>query len=167
MEVCTMSNNKSTQSSQQPPEPKYPTNAVGVTILVIASINFMIFCPTISFPLNIVFSLVSTLFISLFIFPFIKHSYDKQVSNYKYWKNNPQEYQQYLKEQCLEKEEKLQSKTVVYANAATPTIECPYCHSTNTHKLSTISRGTSTLMFGLASGKIGKQWHCDNCNSDF
>ena len=48
-----------------------------------------------------------------------------------------------------------------------PTIECPYCHSTNTHKLSTISRGTSTLMFGLASSKIGKQWHCNKCGSDF
>ena len=47
------------------------------------------------------------------------------------------------------------------------TIECPYCHSTNTHKLSTISRGTSTLMFGLASGKIGKQWHCNKCGSNF
>lgn len=46
-------------------------------------------------------------------------------------------------------------------------IECPYCHSTNTHKLSTISRGTSTLMFGLASSKIGKQWHCNKCGSDF
>lgn len=50
---------------------------------------------------------------------------------------------------------------------ATPTIECPYCHSTNTHKLSTISRGTSILMLGLVSGKIGKQWHCDDCGSDF
>ena len=48
-----------------------------------------------------------------------------------------------------------------------PTIECPYCHSTNTHKLSIISRGTSTLMFGLASSKIGKQWHCNKCGSDF
>ncbi len=48
-----------------------------------------------------------------------------------------------------------------------PIIECPYCHSTNTHKISTISRGTSTLMFGLASSKIGKQWHCNKCNSDF
>ena len=48
-----------------------------------------------------------------------------------------------------------------------PTIECPYCHSTNTHKLSIISRGTSTLMFGLASSKIGKQWHCNKCGSNF
>lgn len=25
---------------------------------------------------------------------------------------------------------------------------------------------TSTAMFGLASSKIGKQWHCNSCNSD-
>lgn len=162
-----MSNNKLNQNSQQPPEPKYPANVVGITILIIASISFMIFCPTISFPLNIVFSLASTLFISLFIFPFVKHSHDKQLSEYQYWKDNPQEYQQYLKEQNLEKKEELQSKTVVYASASTPTIQCPYCHSTNTHKLSTASRGASTLMFGLASGKIGKQWHCDDCDSNF
>ena len=46
-------------------------------------------------------------------------------------------------------------------------IECPYCHSMNTSKIGTVSRMTSTAMFGLASKKIGKQWHCNNCKSDF
>lgn len=46
-------------------------------------------------------------------------------------------------------------------------VECPYCHSINTSKIGTVSRITSTAMFGLASKKIGKQWHCNNCNSDF
>ena len=45
--------------------------------------------------------------------------------------------------------------------------ECPYCHSMNTSKIGTVSRMTSTAMFGLASKKIGKQWHCNNCGSDF
>ncbi|RHI25837.1 hypothetical protein DW172_03930 [Agathobacter rectalis] len=48
-----------------------------------------------------------------------------------------------------------------------PKVECPYCHSTNTSKIGTVSRMTSTAMFGLASKKIGKQWHCNSCNSDF
>lgn len=48
-----------------------------------------------------------------------------------------------------------------------PRIQCPYCKSFATSKISTISRSTSTVAFGLASSKIGKQWHCKNCNSDF
>lgn len=46
-------------------------------------------------------------------------------------------------------------------------IECPYCHSTNTSKIGTVNRMISTGLFGLASKKIGKQWHCNNCKSDF
>lgn len=46
-------------------------------------------------------------------------------------------------------------------------VTCPYCKSTNTKKISGTSRFTSTGIFGLASGKIGKQWHCNSCKSDF
>lgn len=49
----------------------------------------------------------------------------------------------------------------------TPTITCPYCQSTNTKKISTTGRMVSTGLFGLASGKVGKQWHCNKCSSDF
>ena len=50
----------------------------------------------------------------------------------------------------------------------TPTfITCPYCHSTNVSKISTIDRGISVGMTGLASGKLGKQWHCNKCKSNF
>lgn len=46
-------------------------------------------------------------------------------------------------------------------------IECPYCHSTNTSKISTVNRAVSVSMVGLDSKKIGKQWHCNICKSDF
>ena len=46
-------------------------------------------------------------------------------------------------------------------------VECPYCHSTNTKKISGSSRVASFLTFGLASKKVGKQWHCNKCGSDF
>ena len=46
-------------------------------------------------------------------------------------------------------------------------IKCPYCHSNNTKKISGLSRFSSVGFFGLSSKKIGKQWHCNNCNSDF
>ena len=49
----------------------------------------------------------------------------------------------------------------------TPTITCPYCQSTDTKKISAGSRWLSTGLFGLASGKVGKQWHCNKCKSDF
>lgn len=48
-----------------------------------------------------------------------------------------------------------------------PHVTCPYCKSTNTEKISTVSRAVSVSLVGAASGKIGKQWHCNNCKSDF
>lgn len=44
---------------------------------------------------------------------------------------------------------------------------CPYCKSTNTEKISAVSRAVSVSLVGAASGKIGKQWHCKNCGSNF
>ena len=51
---------------------------------------------------------------------------------------------------------------------AVPTIECSYCHSKNTKKISGARRLISVVLFGLASSKVGgKQWHCNSCGSDF
>lgn len=48
-----------------------------------------------------------------------------------------------------------------------PVVKCPYCNSENVNKISTTSRTVSTFLFGLGSKKIGKQWHCNKCGSDF
>lgn len=40
--------------------------------------------------------------------------------------------------------------------------KCPMCGSTNISKISTISRATSIIGFGILSKKIGKQWQCNN-----
>jgi transposase-like protein len=48
-----------------------------------------------------------------------------------------------------------------------PTITCPYCQSTNTKKIGIVSRSTSFGLLGFGSGKVGKQWHCNSCKSDF
>lgn len=53
---------------------------------------------------------------------------------------------------------KIDNKTIV---------ECPYCQSSNTKKISSASRAASLLTFGFASKKVGKQWHCNKCGSDF
>lgn len=49
----------------------------------------------------------------------------------------------------------------------TPTIECPYCHSTDTVKISGASRVGSIAFWGIASKKFGKQWYCNKCDSNF
>lgn len=50
---------------------------------------------------------------------------------------------------------------------SSPTIKCPYCNSTNTKKITTTGRMMSIGIFGFASKKMGKQWHCNQCGSDF
>ena len=49
-----------------------------------------------------------------------------------------------------------------------PEVRCPYCNSTNTKKISEMSKAASVAVFGVfAMGKVSKQWHCNNCKSDF
>ena len=46
--------------------------------------------------------------------------------------------------------------------------KCPYCNSTNTKKITGMSKAGSVALFGVfAMGKISKEWHCNNCKSDF
>lgn len=53
-------------------------------------------------------------------------------------------------------------------NAEKPNVECPYCHSTNTKKISNASKVAGVATFGvLALGKATKEWHCNNCKSNF
>lgn len=59
-------------------------------------------------------------------------------------------------------------QTVKEQKSSKPTVECPYCHSTNTKKISGLSKAGSVALFGVfAMGKVSKEWHCNNCNSDF
>lgn len=47
-------------------------------------------------------------------------------------------------------------------------IECPYCNSTNTKKITNVSKAGSIALWGIfALGKTTKQWHCNSCGSDF
>ena len=50
----------------------------------------------------------------------------------------------------------------------TNSIQCPYCKSFNTKKISGISKAAGIATFGLfALPKASKQWHCNHCKSDF
>lgn len=46
-------------------------------------------------------------------------------------------------------------------------IQCPYCKSINTKKITAMDRIGSNIMFGLFSKKRNKEWHCNSCGSDF
>lgn len=53
-------------------------------------------------------------------------------------------------------------------HADKPTVECPYCHSTNVKKITNTSKAVHTAIFGIFSmGRNSKNFHCNNCNSDF
>ena len=57
---------------------------------------------------------------------------------------------------------------VVYSSSKNNTVKCPYCNSTNTKKISTMSKAGLVALFGIfALGKTTKQWHCNQCGSDF
>lgn len=64
-------------------------------------------------------------------------------------------------------EEEVANMKTTSSSSYSPTITCPYCKSSNTKKISTMSRMFSGGLFGLGSKKIGKQWHCNSCGSDF
>lgn len=51
--------------------------------------------------------------------------------------------------------------------STTPIIECPYCHSTNTKKITTNSKVLNTAIWGFFGTKRFKEWHCNECGSDF
>ena len=47
-------------------------------------------------------------------------------------------------------------------------IECPICKSkNNVRRISSLDRGVSVAMVGLASSKIGKQYECTRCRHKF
>ena len=47
-------------------------------------------------------------------------------------------------------------------------VVCPYCKSTDVKKITVTSKAIHTAVFGIFSlGRNSKQWHCNNCVSDF
>lgn len=47
-------------------------------------------------------------------------------------------------------------------------VECPYCHSTNTQKITNMSKAVHTALFGIFSvSRNSKNFHCNSCGSDF
>ena len=66
-----------------------------------------------------------------------------------------------------EEEAQIEQNRRLYEIQNSNKVTCPYCSSANIGKITTVSRMVSTGLFGLGSKKIGKQYHCNNCGSDF
>ena len=62
--------------------------------------------------------------------------------------------------EALEKMRASNRTRIERAEASKP--KCPMCGSTNISKISTFSRASSIVGFGILSKKIGKQWQCNN-----
>ena len=62
-----------------------------------------------------------------------------------------------------EKERAHKSEPVTLPSEPNCIPKCPTCGSTNVQRISTANRLGSTLLFGLASSKIGKTMECKNC----
>lgn len=79
----------------------------------------------------------------------------------EYDKEMDEKVQQMVREQ-VEEDRRNYRPTFAYNG-----VSCPYCHSSNTKKLSGFGVGFSAGLLGLGSSKIGKQWHCKSCGSNF
>lgn len=56
----------------------------------------------------------------------------------------------------------------LFFSAQKSIVECPYCHSINTSKISSFSKAMAFSFGGIAAlAQAGKQWHCNSCKSDF
>lgn len=74
----------------------------------------------------------------------------------------------------LEREKRLKSKnyshnvdTYSTQNITNNVPRCPTCQSTNIKKISGLSKAGSVAMWGIFSRKVHKQWHCNNCGSEW
>lgn len=80
-----------------------------------------------------------------------------------------EKYDSYAWEQRIIKDNQLHAEIQKQTNEFKATHpECPYCHSRNTKKITTISKAAHTTLFGIFSmGRNSKNYHCNNCRSDF
>ncbi|WMC93156.1 hypothetical protein [Kineothrix sp. MB12-C1] len=62
----------------------------------------------------------------------------------------------------------LSQQTKTKEEKRTNQVICPFCSSDNTSRISGISKAASVAMLGVyAIVERNRQWHCNNCHSDF
>lgn len=61
-----------------------------------------------------------------------------------------------------------EQQTIREQTNSKPVVECPYCNSTDTKKITTTSKVVNTALFGIFSiSRNSKNYHCNKCGSDF
>lgn len=81
----------------------------------------------------------------------IDYDYDEKQSKFEI-----AEMQQRAKLRKIEKEQKEMEQNIPH---------CPTCGSTNVKCITTLNRAISIGIFGILSGKIGKNYECLNCKA--
>lgn len=104
---------------------------------------------------------------------FFKDNDIKQQFIDKYIKTSP-EFDSYLfdhREEILAKKSAEFDAAMAHGKALlegkSGQVTCSHCGSANVRKIGFVSRAVSAELWGLGSKKIGKQWHCNSCGSDF
>lgn len=143
--------------------------AIGLIIVIGA---FIIILPACMSELDMSFFIFVIIFIFLIILfiCYIKGKYDLEKANYEKAMRDFEAYKRnelYRKKEEEKRRMEYQASQIAGQQAKIEKVKCPYCNSYNTSKIGVISRGVSIGLVGMASSKIGKQWHCNNCNSDF
>lgn len=97
---------------------------------------------------------------------------------YQLCKNNPRAYREKIYDEKYREDEAQYIKNYLsdelyhtgssyITNGSSFTVECPYCHSTNTTKITAMEKGLNIFLFGLFGNKRRYQWHCYKCGSNF
>lgn len=94
----------------------------------------------------------------------IKNNDVKEELKQRYCYNNPL-YDPELSEK-IDKEVHENVRNIHPTPMQSPNVpKCPTCGSTNIKRISTANRAVSIGLFGLLSGKIGKNYECRNCKA--
>lgn len=139
-----------------------PPGVIDFLPIFLILLVFGILCFFLPFPLNIIGFL---LFLMVGICMGISN-YNSAKKDYQLARTNFEQYKKVKlkEEQEIERQYELERQKQAMKNTSP---KCPYCGSFNTSKIGNVTRGISVGLLGLASSKIGKQWHCDHCGSDF
>lgn len=80
------------------------------------------------------------------------------------YKNDPIEYQLKIQQFKTQIQQQKQTQSIQQKSSIP---HCPTCNSTNIQKISGLSKAGSVAIWGLLSRKVHKQWHCNNCGSEW
>ena len=92
----------------------------------------------------------------------------KELSRYNLRKNNPELYNRIVAEETRKGQERYRAKKQAEEIRLSKLPECPICkNKIYVRRISSLDRGVSVAVVGLASSKIGKQYECTRCKHKF